>query len=75
MKFQKTVDIWDVRLDLKSLQRGQWVKAGSSKDASKGIFCGVRQSGSVVVAWYENAKNRESFRDYVKTLMNYGASK
>lgn len=74
MKFQKTVDVWNMSGGYKSIKPGQWVKAGPFPDAAKGVFCGVKKSGTVVVAWYENAKSAESYRDYVRTLMDYAKS-
>lgn len=70
MRFQKAIDLWSLSENQrKELKRGQWVYAGHPKD--KGIWCGIRSSGSGVVAWYDNAKNRNNFWDYVKTLHEY----
>jgi hypothetical protein len=68
MKYQKTVNIWNTAPE--SLQVGQWVTAGSDP-TSKGIYLGVKPSGSVVVAWYMNAKGQRSFRKYIQTLRHY----
>jgi hypothetical protein len=73
MKYQPSFNVWAMPdAFYKHIQPGQWVYAGS-KD-NKGIFLGVRKSGTVVVAWYMNAKSHKSFRDYVKTLHNYATA-
>lgn len=73
-KFQPIVDIWALDDDARSkLQRGQWVTAGTCGDPNaRGVFCGVRESGAVVVMWQGNAKGRKSYTDYRKSLMDYG---
>lgn len=69
MKYIKTLDIWALGpQDIKRLQPGQWVTAGPQGD--KGIYCGVKPSGTIVVAWWHNAKARD-YRTYVHTLMEY----
>lgn len=70
-KYQKTVNIWADNVDPKTLQRGQWVEAGEGGD--RGIFGGVTKGGSVVVAWYRNAKAKRAggYRGYVKNMMVY----
>jgi len=73
-KFTKTVNIWDESIDLTSLQRGQWVKAGEHGD--RGIFGGITKGGSVIVAWYRNAKLKRhttygGYRGYIRALMDY----
>lgn len=74
MKFQPTKDIWALsETQIKKLQPGQWVSAGPA-EASKdncGVFCGVKPSGSVVVAWNGNAKSRPSRKAYRRALMDY----
>jgi hypothetical protein len=55
----------------KHIQPGQWVYAGDK--SNKGIFLGIKKSGTVVVAWYGNAKNAKCFREYIKTLHTYAA--
>lgn len=69
--FRPTINIWSLNpKQIASLRPGQWVKAGNQGD--KGVFCGVKKSGTVVVAWYENAKRGQGgFRSYVAALMNY----
>jgi hypothetical protein len=55
-----------------ALPVGQWVSTTQeSTNGSKGIFLGVKPSGTVVVAWYMNAKNQNSFRQYVQALRHY----
>ena len=67
-RFQRTIDIWSLEPEqIARLQPGQWVTAGGSL----GVFCGVRESGSVVVMWQGNAQGRD-YRSYRKTLMDYG---
>ena len=76
MKFTQAFDIWAVPHGLyKHIQPGQWVYAGSPDN--KGIFLGVRPSGTVVCAWYQNAKAHGcgQFSSYVKTLRKYATAK
>lgn len=70
-RYQKTVDIWDNKTNVNKLQPGQWVEAGKGGD--RGIFCGVKASGSVVVAWKNNASNhkRGGYRGYISDLFSY----
>jgi hypothetical protein len=68
MRYTKTVNIWNTAPE--SLQVGQWVTAGTDP-TSKGIYLGVKPSGSVVVAWYMNAKGQKNFRQYIQTLRHY----
>ena len=68
MRYKKTINIWDTKLE--RLQVGQWVTAGTDTD-SKGIYLGVKPSGTVVVAWYHNAKKHNSFKQYVQALRHY----
>lgn len=71
MKFKPTLDIWNLSDDqLKSLPAGQWVSAGSG--GPKGFYCGVRESGSVVVGWQGNARGSGDYRSYRRSLMSYG---
>jgi len=67
MKYTKTVNIWNT--NPATLQVGQWVTAGTDP-TSKGIYLGVKPSGSVVVAWYHNAKSNQ-YKSYIRTLRNY----
>lgn len=70
-KYQKTVNIWAKDVNLKTLQPGQWVEAGEGGD--RGVFGGVTKGGSVIVAWYRNAKAKRAggYRGYVKNMMVY----
>lgn len=68
MRFQPTIDIWALTPDeVAKLQPGQWVTAGGAK----GVFCGVKKSGSVVCMWQDNAQGRKSYADYRKMHMKY----
>jgi hypothetical protein len=68
MKFTKTVNIWNLTdAQVKALKPGQWVDGGGNK----GRFWGVKPSGTVVVAWYHNAKNSGNYNSYNKSLLNY----
>lgn len=70
MKYRKAVNIWNLsEAERAQLQPGQWVYAGNPED--KGIWCGQRPSGSGVVAWHANSKNRGSYWGYVQTLRSY----
>ena len=75
MKYQPSINIWNVvpASRIKDIQPGQWVYAGDK--SSKGIFLGVKPSGVVVCAWYDNAKSAKSFRGYIKTLRQYALNK
>lgn len=72
-KYQKIVNVWDNSIDLSKLQPGQWVECG--KGGERGIWCGIRSSGSHVAAWYHNAKGKNKanggYHGYVRTLMTY----
>lgn len=74
-KFTKTIDLHQLDHEqIAKLPRGQWVSAGPvTEPAHRGIFCGVRDSGSVVVLWMGNAQGRD-FRSYRMALMQYGKS-
>ena len=70
MKYQTAFNVWDMPAAFyKHIQVGQWVYAGDKNN--KGIFLGIKKSGSVVVAWYGNAKNRSNYREYLKALHTY----
>jgi hypothetical protein len=71
MKYQPAINIWNIvpAGRVKDLQAGQWVYAGDKED--KGIFLGVKPSGTIVCAWYRNAKNSKDFKGYVKSLRQY----
>jgi hypothetical protein len=66
--YQKTIDIWKLtHTQIAQLKAGQWVNAGGNL----GRFWGVKPSGTVVVAWYHNAKNSGDFNQYNRILFNY----
>ncbi|GGX91285.1 hypothetical protein GCM10007160_18480 [Litchfieldella qijiaojingensis] len=71
MKFQKTLDIWAIDREeiAKKLQPGQWVTAGGAR----GVYCGVKPGGTVVVMWEGNAKGRgpRGYSWYRRMLMAY----
>ena len=68
MKYQKTVDISKFQpQDYKALQAGQWI----SQCGAKGVFLGVKPSGTVVAAWYENAKRTSNYSNYIADLRRY----
>jgi hypothetical protein len=70
MKYQKAINIWAISdSEIKKLQGGQWIYGGDLKN--KGVFLGVKKSGTVVVAWLGNAKFQDSYRGYIKALSNY----
>jgi len=73
MKFSKAIDVWSQHGQylLKSLQPGQWVYAG--EPSSKGRFLGIKPSGTIVVAWHNNAKKqgRGQYKPYVRALRDY----
>jgi len=70
MRFHKAIDIYNFPPELlKHLPAGQWVKAG--EDGPLGRFYGVKKTGTVVVAWKDNAKNTKDYFGYCKGLYNY----
>lgn len=73
MKYQKALNIWALSdNEIKNLQPGQWIYAGEI--SNKGIFLGNVISGSIVCAWYKNAKQRE-YKSYIRTLRDYATAK
>ena len=75
MRYTKTLNIWQLTpAQIAALPIGQWVTTTTPEDkTAKGIFLGVKESGSVVVAWYMNAKSND-YRDYIKTLRQWARS-
>lgn len=72
-RFLPSLNIWNMKQDeIGKLQPGQWVYAGNKEN--KGIYLGLKKSGSVVVAWYGNIKQRKSYKEYVRSLRNYAIS-
>lgn len=70
MRYQKAINIWNMQdNEIKKLQSGQWVYGGELKN--KGMFLGVKKSGTVVVAWLGNAKFQDSYKGYIKALSQY----
>lgn len=70
MRYLPAFDIWQVPTELLShAQPGQWVYAGDKE--SIGRFYGVKKSGSVVVAWRNNALNSGSPKEYYSALRMY----
>ena len=70
MRYQKSIDIWSISdSEISKLQRGQWIHGG--KYDNKGIFLGVKPSGTIVVAWLGNMHWQKSYRGYIQTLLNY----
>tara|TARA_R110000868_G_scaffold261799_1_gene519951 strand:- start:312 stop:533 length:222 start_codon:yes stop_codon:yes gene_type:complete len=73
MKYQKSFNIWNMsKSDIAKIQPGQWVYAGNKSD--NGIFLGIKPSGTIVCAWYKNAKQRE-YKSYIRTLRDYATAK
>jgi hypothetical protein len=74
MKYQKALNIWNMSdSERAKLQPGQWIYAGDK--SNKGIFLGVKASGSVVCAWYENVKCAREYKAYIRILRNYALAK
>ena len=73
-RFLPTVDLWSLSSDeLANLLPGQWVSAGTPDDARNncGRFYGVLAGGSIVVAWNGNARSRDSYTQYQRTMYTY----
>ena len=74
MKYQKSMNIWNMSdSERAKLQPGQWVYAGDK--SNNGIFLGIRESGSVVCAWYQNAKCAREYKAYIRILRDYALAK
>jgi hypothetical protein len=79
-RFRPTVNIHALSdAERATLIPGQWVSAGAP-DAERnncGRFYGVRASGSVVVAWNGNARNRGAgeWKGYQKAMHQYATAK
>lgn len=72
MSFKKSdeIDIWKLSdAETKKLPPGQWVHAGEK--SNKGMFLGVKESGTVVVAWLQNAKNSRNYNAYISSCRRY----
>jgi len=73
MRYQPTINIHNLTdTQRAALQVGQWVATTDqvTKPEERGIYLGIKPSGSVVVAWYGNAKGND-YRAYVQTLRAY----
>lgn len=72
--YTKAINIWSLTsLQRSKLQPGQWVYAGNPSD--KGIWLGVKPSGTEVVAWHGNARSHASYKAYVRSLRDYALSR
>ena len=72
MRYVKAVNIWALsEAEIRLLQPGQWVYAGTPDN--KGQFWGVRTHGTVVVAWYQNAKRHRDYHAYMKAVRDYAS--
>jgi hypothetical protein len=71
MQYTKPLNIWSMsQQQIHQMQPGQWVYAGNPAD--RGQFLGVKPSGSVVVAWRNNAANHGKNRlAYIRNLRQY----
>jgi hypothetical protein len=70
MKYQKAINIWNMSdSEIKKLQSGQWVYGDNVNN--KGMFLGMKKSGTIVVAWLGNASQQKSYKGYIKALSNY----
>ncbi len=70
MKYQKAINIWSISdSEIKKLQVGQWVYGADINN--KGMYLGMKKSGTVVVAWLGNANQQDSYRGYIRALANY----
>lgn len=66
MQYQPTFNIWNIPAPLlRYIQPGQHIYAGDP--SARGVFLGVKPSGTVVVAWRGNGKSRE----YISALRDY----
>lgn len=69
MKYLHSFDIWSVPSELlRHVQPGQHVYAGTPDN--KGVFLGVKTSGTIVVAWHGNMIGRNR-GDYIQSLRSY----
>jgi hypothetical protein len=74
MKYQKACNIWKMSDNaIKALQAGQWVYGDDIKN--KGMYLGIKPSGTVVVAWLGNASKQANYKGYIKALSNYAKSR
>lgn len=70
MRYLPPFDIYEVPTELlKFCQPGQWVYAGDTDTV--GRFFGVKKSGTVVVAWKNNARNNGRPQEYYSFMRKY----
>jgi hypothetical protein len=70
MRYTAAQDIWKLEpAQISQLQPGQWVYAGEPQN--RGQYWGVKQSGSIVVAWHQNAQRADNYAQYQHTLRQY----
>lgn len=70
MKNSKMINVWNTsEVILATLKPGVRVYAGDK--SNRGIWCGIKKSGTQVVAWEGNIKGRKDKVSYVKRLMEY----
>lgn len=68
-RFQPTIDIWQLSHEQRrALPIGQWVRAGV--DGPLGRFFG--EGAITVVAWVGNARASRNYREYMRTVRDYG---
>ncbi len=68
-RFFPAFDIWPLSDDQRAaIPAGQWVTAGP--DGPKGRFFG--QGATTVVAWVGNARGSRNYREYMRTIRDYG---
>jgi hypothetical protein len=73
MKFKDTVNIHNLTHAQRSvLPIGQWVSTTNNVTTpeDRGVFLGVKANGTVVVAWYGNAKGH-TYYEYIRKLRAY----
>ncbi len=64
------IDVWNTSdVILATMRPGVRVYAGEK--SNRGIWCGMKPSGTKVVAWEGNIKGRKDKVTYVKKLMEY----
>jgi hypothetical protein len=76
MRYQPTINIHRLTdTQRAALQVGQWVATTDqvTSPTERGVYLGTKPSGTVVVAWYGNAKGN-NYRAYIRTLRNYATA-
>jgi len=70
MRYTKALNIWTLTAnEIRKLQPGQWVEGGGEL----GRYWGTKPSGTVVVAWHQNAR-RAGYKKYNMDLRKYAQS-